>query len=811
MRSLSVSACVSAVLAAAAQGYAVPAAAQSYTGPAVADDAVQEVIVTATRRAQSVTDIPYNISAVGSADLQSSGVTDLQGLTHMVPGLVSPDLGARASSSNSALIIRGLNASSVNTQDQNIVAPLVSTYVDETPLFANLKMTDIERVEVLRGPQGTLYGSGSVGGTIRMIHTKPDFTATELDVSTRGSHTQNSGNLSGAADAILNIPLADNVAFRASGGYEHLGGFTDAVSQAVLGADRQPVLADPAEPLSSPGVFAKARGVDWSTTTYFRGALRWKANEALEVNASYQHQLEDSGGFSQVHPGSRYDQELYLPQPGTFRTDLGALDASLDVGFATVSSSSSYTRQTSSSSYDLTGLIESLSSYYGGYPRILSPIDLRTTDKAFTEEVRLVSKKSGPWDWVAGAYYSDRRQFMSQYEPLLGFASWAALPGSGSAPYGVPGAPPFATFDELITDYNGGIAPSANPAYPDLNFTMNRHVRFTDKALFSEVSYHLTDKWQVTGGARLFWQRYDEDLQQTLPWCGPLCSASGTDPSGLTAVTEGKGFHDHVLKFNTSYDIAPRTLLYATWSEGFRRGGVNALPTGGCVYCEPSSLLTYQPDKARNSEIGIKGSFGKGSSYTFTLYHIDWLKPQIEGFTVVGGFDFVANGEKARSQGIESELTLAVTSRAKVELGYSFTDAKLTESFVRGYDDLVGVAGDRLPGVSRQQGTVALDYTLPFGSQGAWHARIDASYRSDFWTALQHSALTQDLPGFLLLNTRLGYDTGPLRVEAFVENLTNQMAATTISPVPGPDHERALYVSRPRTVGIDLHYYFRKN
>jgi len=96
-------------------------------------------------------------------------------------------------------------------------------------------------------------------------------------------------------------------------------------------------------------------------------------------------------------------------------------------------------------------------------------------------------------------------------------------------------------------------------------------------------------------------------------------------------------------------------------------------------------------------------------------------------------------------------------------------------------------------------------------TEGAWHARLDASYRSDFWTALQHSTITQDLPGFLLLNTRLGYDAGALRVEAFVENLTNRMAATTISPVPGPDHERALYVSRPRTVGIDLHYFFRKN
>lgn len=807
MRSLSVSAYVSAVLAVAAQMNSLPALAGDGGQP----DQLQEVVVTATGRAQSVADVPYNISAVNTADLQDSGVTDLQGLTRMIPDLVSPDLGARGGNLNSNLIIRGMNASSVNAQDPNLVAPLVSTYVDDTPLFVNLKMTDVERIEVLRGPQSTLYGNGSMGGTVRIIHSKPDLTTTEFDVSTRASHTENAGNPSEAVDATVNIPLASTVAVRASGGYERLGGFTDAVSQAVLDANRQPVLADPADPLSSPELFSKARGVDWSTTTYFRGALRWKPNEALEVNASYQHQADDSGGFSEVYPGLRHDQELYLPQPGSFRTDLGALDASLDVGFATASSWSSYTRQTSAATYDLTGLIESLSSFYGNYPRILSPIDTRTSDRAFTEELRLVSKKSGPWDWMAGAYYSDRRQFLYQGEPILGFANWASLVGSGSAPYGSAGAPPFATYDDLITYYKGGIAPSANPAYPDLSFTMDRNVRFKDEALYSEVTRHLTDKWQVTGGARVFWQRYDEELQQTLPWCGPFCSASGTDPSGLTAVSEGKAFRDHVMKANTSYSIAPRTLLYATWSEGFRRGGVNALPTGPCYYCEPSSLLTYQPDKARNSELGVKGNFGKGSSYTFTLYHIDWINPQIQGFTVAGGFDFAANGKKARTQGIESEVTLALTSRTRLELGYSFTDAKLTESFVRGYNDLVGVAGDRLPGVSRQQGTAALDYSQPFGTDRAWHARFDASYRSDFWTALQHSAFSQDLPGFLLLNLRMGVDVGPLRADLFVENLTNRLAATAISTEPGLDHERALYVSRPRTVGIDLHYYFIKD
>ena len=141
--------------------------------------------------------------------------------------------------------------------------------------------------------------------------------------------------------------------------------------------------------------------------------------------------------------------------------------------------------------------------------------------------------------------------------------------------------------------------------------------------------------------------------------CGPFCSQSGTAENGLTADTQEASFRSHIFKVNTSYEIAVHTLLYATWSEGFRRGGANALPTGPCYYCETPALLTYQPDKAYNTELGIKGSFGRGSSYTFTLYNVEWKNPQIESYTLIGGFQYVTNGNTARSRGAEAELTHA--------------------------------------------------------------------------------------------------------------------------------------------------------
>ncbi len=346
---------------------AILASAPLHAPAAETTGEIDEIQVTATRRSESISDVPYNISAVSGADIAAAGITDLQALTHLIPGLVSPDLGARASSINSNLTIRGLNASAVKAETQQIAAPLVSTYVDETPLFANLKMTDIERVEVLRGPQGTLYGSGSVGGTVRLIHNEPDFKSTQFDVSTRASHTENATNPSEAVDFIGNLPIGETLAFRGSGGYERLAGFTDALSVAVLGPNAQPVLADPANPLTSPPVFAEQRGVDWSDTWYTRGALLWKPNEAFRLTLSYQHQTDQSGGYSQASPGARYiaDCSTWI-SPAAFRPIWArSTPPTIRVRIAVVRPRS-YTSQSTLGQYDITGLIESLSSIYDG-------------------------------------------------------------------------------------------------------------------------------------------------------------------------------------------------------------------------------------------------------------------------------------------------------------------------------------------------------------------------------------------------------------------------------------------------------------
>ncbi len=281
------------------------AAALAHPVPVCAADAsadagtLEEVVVTASRRSERVTDVPHNISAYDSEIIDRSGITNLQDLTRMVPGLVAPDLGARATSTNSQFIIRGLNAANSGNSyvTQDLSVPLVSTYIDDVPMFVNLTLSDIDRVEVLRGPQGTLYGSGAVGGTVRLLHKKPErgiFSA-QFDAQTSDTAHADGENYSGAF--IVNVPAAENVAFRASAGYDRFAGFINAPYVAQFDSHGQPVLANPAEPLTSPYVFGTEKGIDRSHTSYVRASLLAKFSDSLDALLSFQHQDDFSNGF----------------------------------------------------------------------------------------------------------------------------------------------------------------------------------------------------------------------------------------------------------------------------------------------------------------------------------------------------------------------------------------------------------------------------------------------------------------------------------------------------------------------------------
>jgi outer membrane receptor protein involved in Fe transport len=215
--------------------------------PQLGAQELEEVLVTATRRATSTQDVPYNISAYRGDTLAEREITTLGEFVRQVPGISFNDVGIREAGNNSTLVMRGLTAEPGSGAGEipNLARPTVSTYVGETPLYYNLRLTDINRVEVLRGPQGTLYGAGSLGGTLRIMPNKPDPDAMALSIRTSVSTTADADDPNYDLDAMINLPIGENAALRISGGHTYLAGFVDAVSVGLRDTDGAFLLEDP--------------------------------------------------------------------------------------------------------------------------------------------------------------------------------------------------------------------------------------------------------------------------------------------------------------------------------------------------------------------------------------------------------------------------------------------------------------------------------------------------------------------------------------------------------------------------------------
>lgn len=801
-------------------------------------DSLAEIVVTANHRSQSVLDVPYNITAVSADELKHADVTSLHEIARLLPGVTIPDLGPRANSSNNLIIIRGLN---VNDPVNSAYlpwgsVPTVSTYVDNVPVFVDLKMFDIERVEVLRGPQGTLYGSGAVGGTVKILHNPPQLRHFSAELSTEVSQTRHAAHASYDTQGVLNLPLGDEFAIRLAADYEKSAGFIDASNAVVFDSHQQPVLADPANPLTSGLTYQRIRGIDAAESSSVRLAALWKPASWLDADFAYQRQDDHSDGFTHQTAGSaqltgyKYVTQTLIPNEPDHRVvDLDSLTLTADAGFATVVSSTSYSVDNDSNIYDESQFVIGYNlagpTLYGNYPRVTSPFFNSSHDTALTQELRLVSKTGAPWDYTVGGFFQHQTEHLYQYESVPGFAAWSELPGSGAAiPSTVPGAP-YATFGDFVQYYNGGTRPSAlSPV--DENFTYLQLSGFLDRAIYGELTRHISRKWQITGGARLFWQNFAQSLYSTIPYGGPYFStlpppANATDALGSTIVERAQSFHNHLFKLNTSYKVAPKMRVYATFSEGFRHGGVNALPVGNCIFCESASLVPYRSDSVKNYEVGFKGVTDGRLNFSAAIYRVNWNDVQIQVFGQAGD-PVVVNGKSARSQGLELELGGPLGAGWSFNFGYGLTDAKVMQDFAvteplpgtsNIYTVVAARAGDRLPYVPRQTLTADLGYARALTGNADFDAHIDAAYRSNVTTQIDPTVLGyRQLGGFTTVNASMGVSLASnWHLRVFVNNLTNVLGVTSAGSLyRGYDDPRYRIenVARPRTIGIGVSYKF---
>ncbi|MDH3352277.1 MAG: TonB-dependent receptor, partial [Gammaproteobacteria bacterium] len=541
---------------------------------------LEEIIVTASRREQTIQDIPYNISAVQGTDIEAQNIVDTAELMRTISGVSVIDRGYRNSGHVNSLIIRGVNVDNgVNGDVALSAAPTVATYVDETPLFANFLLKDVQRVEVLRGPQGTLYGSGALGGTVRYIMNRPDPTAFDASVGVSYGQTSGSDGNNVSGDIMLNVPMSDTSAFRLSAGTVQNDGVIDYVNLYQLDNGDPVVLNDagqcvgvtdpsltPTEVAFNGSCYTSRKDADDVEITYARASFLFQPSDTVDIQLNLQWQDDEIGARRTITEGADFFGNAYngkdqsgstMLEPSEREATLVSLDMEFDLGFATLTSStSSYEHEgngwrdnTSLWVTDRGGFANWFDILYTGNPRPVAHVEAGFDEKALVQEFRLVSNSDADStvDWTVGAYYMDQDREVNNFSYILGLNEYGnACPVVGAT------CPAFGQWWTGLP-------------LNEIDFWYIREENFTDLALYGEVTWHVADNWHITAGARWF----DTELANDTAMDFPLIE--GTTPIPFVEFPS-QSEDDVQLKLNVALDVSDDMMVYGTFSEGFRRG-----------------------------------------------------------------------------------------------------------------------------------------------------------------------------------------------------------------------------------------------
>ncbi len=784
--------------------------------PAFAQDTSESIedviVVTATRRAETVQDVPINIAAVSGQQLDDLRTQDLSEIARTVPGVYIVDAGARQANS---IVFRGLNADPVAAYDgDNTGGGTVAVYLGEIPLYVDLRANDMERVEFLIGPQGTLYGAGTLGGAIRYIPNRPQFDELSSEVRADLYTYKDGDGISTDTGATINIPLAPTLAFRGSFDYLNDQGFID--SPYVVSSIGQ---VNPND-FSDPSNFTPTEDVNWVETYSARAALRWQPVPEADINLTYYFQDQTTGGRSLSHKRlsemplldsngdfvelpievGKYENLQRVTEPNSRKNQLVALEAVLDLGFAELTSATGYSKFEDNGNRDQTDLLITLEYSYELFPTFTSRTQEVGSEETWTQELRLVSTGSGPFSWIVGAFYNhnDSESESREFTPFL------------DVYYG--------------TDY------PENLEYIESSFET-----LEEMAAYGELSYEITPEWQVTVGGRY----YDYDFVTRSAFDVPLFEVAfgGRTPGEIVLDYEEGGQTDNgfLWKVNTSYEVTPDALLYATVSKGFRIGNSNGI--AACppdfdpndpdtqTLCALPNEFQYGPDETTNYEIGFKTQWlNRKLTLNGAAYFIDWTDPQLTSATQAGNLPITINGGGAETKGFELSMAWKITPELSIGGNYAYTDATLTAltpNLIRytqgpGFPSLYqdGMAGDRLPGSPEHMGNLFADYKHYIGPDSAIGFSYKMSAQSDVLTRTGGRAGIE-LDGFSVHGAAITFEHKTFRTQLYVDNIFNKYAEVASDSSPGfaqvvynedggPVYVRSFgtYPIAPRVIGL---------
>jgi outer membrane receptor protein involved in Fe transport len=778
---------------------------------ASAAEMLEEIVVTATRREANVQDIPFNIAAIGGADLEARGVRELSDIARGTPGLFVLDQGARASN---AIVVRGLNADPVAASEAlgNDAGGTVSTYIGEIPLYIDLKPMDMERVEVLLGPQGTLYGAGTMGGAVRYIPKRPQLGISTLGLRADAYGLSKSDGVGTDVGATLNLPIGESFAVRVVADYFDDPGFIDydRVVQEIGVSNPNVDVSDPAAYAAN---LRREKDADYVKTFTGRIGLRWKPSDALDFNLTHYYQDQEIGGRTinsdAVLGTGRHVSGLRVEEPNERKNNLTALEITAGLGFAELTSATGYSTYKEGGQRDQTDLLITLEYSYEAFPSFTAFTRETQDDEIFTQEFRLVSQTEGRLSWIAGAFYSKLDGYADSKEFTPGFSEFA------------------------VAEFGGDQVRPDNLEY----FSVNK-IELEETALYGELSLQLTDRWQVTVGGRYY--EYDLKTQDAVDFPLFFTVFDGRDPDSIVLDFEPGGQKDDgfLFKFNTSYDVTDDVMAYLTVSEGYRIGNSNGvapcppdLEPGQPANCGLPDELQFSPDQTVNYEIGLRSRWLDGRlTLNGSVYYIDWQDPQLAATTVNAQLPIRKNGKGAESQGFDLSVDWLVTDQLSLRANYAYVKAELTDlapdligtieddSFAPVFVD--GLPGDRLPGSPEQQGSVFVSYEMPLGDNEL-RLNYGVSAIGDVLTRTGGRGDGEALPGFAIHQASVEWRRGPWAATLYADNLLDKYAETgarntpayirTSSDIDGETVVVRRYykdVLRPRKVGLRLTYDF---
>lgn len=784
-------------LASAALVAVTPATAQQ-PGAASATDAnsvsqngvfaVDEIVVTAQKREERLLDVPQSISVVSGAALERQQVTSMADYAALVPGLTIQ----QQTPGQARVVLRGINTGGAS--------PTVAVYVDDTPfgsstgqsnaatLAGDIDPFDIERIEVLRGPQGTLYGANSLGGVVKYVTAAPKLGRLEGRVQA-GLDTVKGGDMGWSANGMVNVPVSDKIAVRASGFYRRTGGFIDTLGLARRDANevdsyggRASILLQPTERLT------------FRLSAHLQN-LRSDSRAAYDADpVSLTPQTTDPATGAPVSGLTR--TELYAENTSVdYRLYNGTIDWDLD--FATFTSVTSYGKlfsdDESDVTYQLPGVADAI---FGTGPNtrgLLFPSQI--TQKKFTQEVRLASPDNDRFEWLIGAYYTrEKGRIFQQYVPF-DLATGEVVDPTLVLPVGPEGAdvtfPNFllARLDSIYKEYAG----------------------------FGSATWHIAPRFDLTGGVR--YSHNKQSTEQVLD--GSILPLQGAPV--WPDINRGKS-SENVFTWSVSprFEFGDHASLYARVAKGYRPGGPNVVPPNA----GPDFPREFEADTLISYEAGVRAETpDRTFAIDASVYYLDWRNVQttVTYQTSIGPVTGDGNGDKARSKGAELTVSVRPTGGFDVIASIAYNDAKLKNDLPGSPMDLdgngtiedgevvfPGVKGDRLPYAPEWNANLSADYRWSLGGETSafvgGNIRLVSDQETDFDIAYQLTyGRRLKIDGYATVDLRAGIETSRFNVQLYARNLANTRGLVNAGQfLTRPGTLVNASPIRPRTFGVTV-------